>query len=640
MRQPNFKQRLCIGITLKLLLLTAIIWISPTMYAQVTIGGNTPPEKAALLEIKDKKAATYGGETSTTGGLLLPRVILVDRNELFPFFDSALQGNNDYENIQKPAHTGLMVYHIGGNNLAAGAYLWNGEEWKKIEETMGKADLTIVCSNIKVLGSYVEGQSMTSGNYLEIKVTVNKPGSYNIMGTTGNNYIFLATGEFHIAGEYTIIATAQGTPQTAGTDNITLVNFGEEIDPTCKPPVIVASNIADYNLLCSSTVVKGIYKVNQPLNVNTNYLELSIYVNSTGSYSISSNTVDGISFYGTGEFTSIGPQTIKVYGQGIPKSTKTKKITLTTNSIGGTSTNCDVDILIVIPKKRILSLGTSDRALHGNAGSGGTADIFTYSGNFGTLESSTFKIEDPDIIGVTTGSITTSILQNHLQPTNPLDKPVDIVFITYNADLTANDSFAAGKMLAEYVKKGGVVIMYNEHMFNHNSGAPGKFIQELFDDAAAWGVEDVAGGGVLYKLPNYDDMILNGPFGDLRGKYVGEDGCCGDAFTYLPPSEIEWSFSSYDYSGSSSTSGNQSQISGFKAKNYNLVWFGDGGLGSGNGGTSDTSYPVALDASRRPISKLYGRNNSTRKYVENARFVANVLCWAFQQSEFNGINTK
>ncbi len=57
-------------------------------------------------------------------------------------------------------------------------------------------------------------------------------------------------------------------------------------------------------------------------------------------------------------------------------------------------------------------------------------------------------------------------------------------------------------------------------------------------------------------------------------------------FTYLPPSEIEWSFSSYDYSGYNipNGAGSLSQIFGFKAKNYNFFLGGDGGVGSYNGG--------------------------------------------------------
>ncbi len=54
-----------------------------------------------------------------------------------------------------------------------------------------------------------------------------------------------------------------------------------------SPNIIVASNIADYILYCSSTTVRGVYKVNEPLKYNTHFLELNIYVNEVGSYSIS-----------------------------------------------------------------------------------------------------------------------------------------------------------------------------------------------------------------------------------------------------------------------------------------------------------------------------------------------------------------
>lgn len=131
-------------------------------------------------------------------------------------------------------------------------------------------------------------------------------------------------------------------------------------------------------------------------------------------------------------------------------------------------------------------------------------------------------------------------------------------------------------------------------------------------------------------------MILNGPFGDLRGKFIGEDRGYTDAFSTLPLSEIEWTFTGYDYS---SGQGNKNNIVGFKAKDFNLVWCGDGGIGSGDGSTSAVKYPVALDADNRPSTKLYGEGTA-RQYVENARYVANLFCWAFHQAEFNGINTK
>lgn len=93
--------------------------------AQVTIGSDTPPSKAALLELKTQPDSNpaQGGVTSDKGGLLLPRVILEENNSLKPF----IAGGGSPE--EKAAHKGLMVYHIGGNGINAGQHVWDGSKW-------------------------------------------------------------------------------------------------------------------------------------------------------------------------------------------------------------------------------------------------------------------------------------------------------------------------------------------------------------------------------------------------------------------------------------------------------------------------------------------------------------------------------
>lgn len=398
------------------------------------------------------------------------------------------------------------------------------------------------------------------------------------------------------------------------------------------------NNKSSYTIDCNSVKPKGVYWNEQTVNPNQHYLIMDLITkdDDVGKfYHIKTDAVDGISFEGKGLITQSGKQTVHIPAEGTPTNTRNKYFTITTNSTANPT--CSFILYIVIPQKRILSLGTGNRALHQNSG-GGTGTIFNNTLNFGTHEESTFRVETPIIYGFDESHVRVNTLQPYIAPTDG-SKPVDIVFVTYNADLVSSNNNAAGKLLAEYVRKGGVVIYNNEHMFSHNSGAPGKFIQDLFGgDANVWGKENITDGGCLYKLPNYDDIILNGPFGDVRGMYIGEDGCCGDGFDYLPASEIEWSFSSFDHGGAGK-GGREDQISGFKAKNYNLFWCGDGGIDSGNGGDSYTSYPVSLDSEFRPIDKLYGAKSSNRQYVKNARFVANLFCWAFQQAEFHGINT-
>ena len=77
--------------------------------AQVRIGGNTPPDPAAALDLNAAEGTTTG-----TKGLALPRVTLGSNT-------ATLDGST--ANI-----TGMLVYNTGGN-LSAGMYYWDGSEW-------------------------------------------------------------------------------------------------------------------------------------------------------------------------------------------------------------------------------------------------------------------------------------------------------------------------------------------------------------------------------------------------------------------------------------------------------------------------------------------------------------------------------
>lgn len=623
----------------RIIILISLILSVSSLYPQVTIGSGIAPEKAALLDIKEKADKT-GGQTVDNGGLLLPRVYLEKHNELFPFLRKAIDPDPDYE-AEKPAHTGLFVYNLTtdpNENFSPGIYQWNGQEWRKLAEEPAKAVFSIECSTVAARGTYIEGEELNSSHFLEIKATVTKAGTYSIIGKTDNGYYFSATGVF-ASGEgetFTIYAAGQGTPQVKGENIVSLIINGTAVD--CSPPVTVnvLDNISSYTLNCSSAIVRGIYKAGTPLNAS-NYIEISVNVNSTGSYLITSQEVDGITFSGSGEFTTATSQTIRLYGSGTPKTINLKLITLVSNSAGGTGLSCPIEIKVAIPSKKILSLGSSGWAIHG---SGGTADIFNSPHNFGTGDNSTFKTETPVIYpvsGFVNDQITVAKVQDYLTGPNR----VDIVFMAFNSDLANTTQLRT--LFLDFVRNGGVLIMLNEH--NREQIGNFNFIKELFNnDNNIAGVDNRAtGGGYVMKLPNVDDMILNGPFGDVRDKFIGEDSGYADTFTILPPEEIDWFIPFYSYSVNA---GDQNGVMGgneifaFKAKNYNFFWCGDGGVGSSGNSTSRTEKPVLLSSSPdyAPLSKLYGRNQSF--YVDNATFIANLLAWALYQAETTGINTR
>jgi len=80
--------------------------------AQVRIGGNTAPSKAAVLDLNATDAANTG-----TGGLVLPRVNLTS---------NTMPLTTGVTNV-----TGTMVYDVTATLGQIGVYYWNGASWVK-----------------------------------------------------------------------------------------------------------------------------------------------------------------------------------------------------------------------------------------------------------------------------------------------------------------------------------------------------------------------------------------------------------------------------------------------------------------------------------------------------------------------------
>jgi len=78
--------------------------------AQVRIGGNTAPSKAAVLDLNATDATNTG-----TGGLVLPRVNLTS---------NTMQLTTGVANV-----TGTMVYDVTATLGMIGVYCWNGNNW-------------------------------------------------------------------------------------------------------------------------------------------------------------------------------------------------------------------------------------------------------------------------------------------------------------------------------------------------------------------------------------------------------------------------------------------------------------------------------------------------------------------------------
>jgi hypothetical protein len=108
----------------KFYLLLISLLLAGGISAQITIGSGIEPVKGAILDLKSK-APEDDNVTSTTGGLLLPRVALEDWNSVALFF-----GGIDQNADVKKQLTGLIVYNLATTGgFSAGPYSWDGAKW-------------------------------------------------------------------------------------------------------------------------------------------------------------------------------------------------------------------------------------------------------------------------------------------------------------------------------------------------------------------------------------------------------------------------------------------------------------------------------------------------------------------------------
>lgn len=84
-----------------------------------------------------------------------------------------------------------------------------------------------------------------------------------------------------------------------------------------ETPGIAAFSLIDNTGGCPAISVKGDYRAGIPLS-NNNGAAVAVSVTSSGAYTITSDTLNGMSFYASGMFASAGTQAITLSASGIP----------------------------------------------------------------------------------------------------------------------------------------------------------------------------------------------------------------------------------------------------------------------------------------------------------------------------------
>ena len=245
--------------------------------------GTDVPSSSAILELNN-----------TSKGFLTTRMTTAQRDAITP----------------KPE--GLMIYNLDIHCLQ----YWNATQWigNCSNNNNGVATITD-CSSGTLSGTYQQGIAMNSTNTKVLTVNVTQIGAWSLSSNTVNGVSWSGSGIFTTTGSQTITVTASGTPTASGSFSY-IYNIGGN---TCTGSITFApsggvATITD----CTTGALNGTYQQGTAMNGTNEWFPITVNVTQLGAYSVTSNTVNGVTWSYSGTFTSLGTQTAYARASGTP----------------------------------------------------------------------------------------------------------------------------------------------------------------------------------------------------------------------------------------------------------------------------------------------------------------------------------
>jgi hypothetical protein len=196
-------------------------------------------------------------------------------------------------------------------------------------------DAAGACLGAIISGNYYKDTALNSTNYVDVTVQVDTAGSYTISTDTVNGYYFKASGTFTATGTQTVRLVGGGKPLAAGANIFTVFYNGSFCEFTVTVTATAGGGSSAFTVTCTGATPTGTYVAGTALSATTNKITLNVNVTAIGTWSVSTApAVNGITFAGTGAFTTTGAQTITLSASGTPAAAGTFTFTVT----GGTGT--------------------------------------------------------------------------------------------------------------------------------------------------------------------------------------------------------------------------------------------------------------------------------------------------------------
>ena len=547
--------------------------------------------------------------------------------------------------ITKPVD-GLLIY-----NTDEGCFnYYNAQvsDWQSLCGGAGAAKFTTSCDSIVVNGTYVQGTPLTSANYLTIPINVTSPGSFNLLGTTTNGYSFSYSGTITAKGKYFVNVPALGTPQAAKDDNV-MITGGLD---SCYTTITVQSNIAVYSIDCASITVNvangGPYFVKGTALTNQT-ITLRVTVSAPGFYNISTPVTNGISFDAQGTFPAAGTQSVTLYpvANSNPTVNTSFPITINANSPAG-NVSCSTTIPMTLPPMTYAVLGAAGTYTW----VGGVRATALTNANGSFSPTGTVKVVSLTQLWTTTDATTAmNDLNNGFTGTDngqnfTKAQPDVVMFSAYGFTTPLPQGLVTA--LSNYVNNGGCLI----YATSDNQGSDAQILLNgIFGSGAASATNTNIAPYHTSNQNDYqvnldltNDPIVNGPFGNVVGKYWQEDNTGTVFVTQMPPNSVQIC-SANNPGVNCDVPATVSTVWYNNTKNF--VYFGDSTGSDWDTDLSTTVYPCIFhQADGSPKSKLagYWGSNCTMgtagsgTTIVNSTLEFNSFAWCLQKAAVAGIN--
>lgn len=198
------------------------------------------------------------------------------------------------------------------------------------------------CTTPVIAGTYTTGVPLTAANTVTITANVTTAGTYSISTNAVNGISFSGNGTLAVGAAQPILLTGTGTPTAANTSSFTPGTNGCSFSIATVAPPPATYTLTGGPGACNPITVNGTYLTGNVLNATVNTVTVEVNVTTPGSYTITSNTVNGMVFSKTGVFAGTGTQSVILGGSGTPTAVGTNTFTAGT---GG----CTFAVTVTVP---------------------------------------------------------------------------------------------------------------------------------------------------------------------------------------------------------------------------------------------------------------------------------------------------